>query len=286
MLEDTPLYKLLEQKCNAGETGPIKASKLLNGVRDAAEEFGKILNRTCINFEDYTLHDEEHAVRVVHAMFRLMGAKQAAKLNVIEISLLILSAFGHDVGMAIGREQREELRASDEYKEYLLKHERLWEEAQEAEANGEEARHKHLDSQLFQNYLRSQHHLLSAKLMQGEYAKLLTVDKRSLAKGTALLCKSHGESIAEVAKLKDLPFASDFLCNLQYLACVLRLADYLDLDAVRAPSSVFALIDHENERSVREWRVHQATNFYLDERTIKFQADFDDFYREKALRDT
>src|SRR5262249_49920129 len=102
----------------------------------------------------------------------------------------------------------------------------------------------------------------------------------------AILCRSHGEPVTEVAKLKPLPLATRFRVDMPFLACVLRLADYLDLDASRAPRSLFDLIKPGTEKSRREWRKRQATNFFVSEASIEFQASFDDFFEEKALRDT
>lgn len=55
-------------------------------------------------------------------------------------------------------------------------------------------------------------------------------------------------------------------------------------------SDVFSLrlkfIHADNQKSRREWRKHQAANFYVTPRQIEFRAKFSDFFEEKALRDT
>lgn len=285
-LDQTELFQALRSKCEAGKARPLDGTVLTAKVIEAAREMGDVLNRACVNFEDYTLHDEQHALRVVDLMHRLMGPESTAALDVIEVTLLILAAFGHDTGMAVGREDRERLRASNDYKDYLLLNEGEWIEAQQALEAKNLERYESLSSRIFEDFLRRRHHLLSAELMEQRFAHLLEIEGKSLARPLASLCKSHGQTVAEVARLGPQPFAGRFKADLPFLACVLRLADYLDLDASRAPGSLFDLIKPGTERSRREWRKHQASNFFVSERSIEFVASFGDFFEEKALRDT
>ncbi|MEO0529891.1 MAG: hypothetical protein AAF266_04850 [Planctomycetota bacterium] len=285
-LTDTRLYRRLASLCDQNETGQLNGRRLIGAVEDAAAEMADLLNRACGNFEDYTLHDEAHAIRVITLMHRLMGDELTERLNPVELSLLILSAYAHDTGMAVGRKRREDLEASQGYRDYLLRNERAWEEAEAAKRAGDVKSYTFRSSMLFQDYLRRQHHVLSRELVEGELSSRFEVEGKSLARYLGMLCESHGQSMAWVAEHSPEPFAVEFMLDLPFLACVLRLADYLDLDASRAPRSLFALIDPGSEVSRREWRKHQASNFFVDETRIKFNADFDDFFEEKALRDT
>ena len=121
--------------------------------------------------------------------------------------------------------------------------------------------------------------------MENRFAHLLVIEGKSLCSAPwQRLCRSHGQSATEVDKLSPQPFAGRFKADLRFLACVLRLADYLDLDASRTPRSLFDLIKPGTDRSRREWRKHQASNFYVSENSIEFVASFEDFFEEKAAR--
>jgi hypothetical protein len=285
-LEDTELHRALVTQCVAGKARPLTGTKLVAVVDNATRVMADVLNRACTNFEEYTLHDEQHAVRVVDLMYRVMGPHLVEQLNPIEIALLILAAYGHDTGMAVGSADRERLSGAPDYQHYLRHCESDWLQAEQAREAQDLPRYRRLDALLFQGYLRRCHHEISAKLVETQFAPNLVIEEKSLARPTALLCKSHGQPIEEVAKLRAFPFAFAFKPDLQFLACVLRLADYLDLDASRAPRSLMELIGVRSVQSLREWHKHQASNFSVTDTAIDIEARFTDFFEEKAFRDT
>ena len=140
-LQDTDLFKLLSAKCLSSEAGPLLGTELITSVELAAKKMGQLLNRSSSNFPEYTLHDEEHAIRVVRIMHRLLGSEMATRLNIIETALLILSAYGHDTGMSVGRERKEVLLKSPEFVDYMARNARKWQAAQEASARGDTLSH-------------------------------------------------------------------------------------------------------------------------------------------------
>jgi hypothetical protein len=285
-LEDTSLFISLQDKCDAGESSPLTGAELMSLVTGAARDMGHILDRTSANFPDYTLHDEEHAIRVVFLMGQLIGREQIGRLSVLDISLLILAAYAHDLGMGVGRADKEKICATEGYKEFLLANEDMWLKAEEALAANNVVLHEYISSQMFQNYLRDIHHEISGDLVQDRFAGALTVEEKSLVAPVATLARSHGWAVDKLQGIAFFPFAGRFHSDLQFLAIVLRLADYLALDPARAPESLMALLHPENEKSRREWRKHQANNFFVSNTTIEFTAMFRDFFEEKALRDT
>src|SRR5688572_26655904 len=98
-LEQTEIFRELEQQCREGKTGSFDPYTLIAVTKRATALLGDILNRSCMNFEDYTLHDANHALRVVVLMGRIIAPEVRSSLNVVELVLLILAAYGHDVGM-------------------------------------------------------------------------------------------------------------------------------------------------------------------------------------------
>jgi hypothetical protein len=285
-VKSSELFQEIVRRSDQCQLQSIDPIELQGMLVKAVKPMADLLNRTCTNFPDYTLHDESHALRVIFLMHRLLPVAVLARLSVIDLSLLILSAYAHDIGMAIGREERDDIENSQEYKIFLLEHEKEWEEAERVRQAGNDKVHKFLTSQLFQNYLRKEHHRLSAKILRKEFENLLVVDGKSLLEPVIQLCVSHGEPIDFVMSLNQFPFAGNFRSDLPFLACVLRLADYLDLDPARAPESLLRLIKPETEKNKREWRKHQSNNFFVNDSEIHFKARFTDFFEEKALRDT
>lgn len=286
-LKDTGLYQLLEKKCATDEAGPLKGTELVTAVDLATRDMGTVLNRASTNFPDYTLHDEEHAVRVVRLMDRFLGKELSERLNVVEIALLILSAYGHDTGMAIGRDRKESIIKSEQYASHVASNEKKWQEAQDAAERGDSNHANRLTDDLFVDFLRQRHHIISAELMGLDFKDRLVVSGKSLVSACAKLCRSHGESIDYVAELGTLPFAGEFSVDLTFLACVLRLSDYAELDPSRAPQWLLErVVRPRSDISWREWRKHQASSFSISTDSISFHGEFTDYFDHKALADT
>ncbi|MES2923264.1 MAG: hypothetical protein V4819_17035, partial [Verrucomicrobiota bacterium] len=54
---------------------------------------------------DFTLHDSGHALRVAHRMAELITPAIRRNLSDYELALLLLAAYGHDIGMTPEREK-------------------------------------------------------------------------------------------------------------------------------------------------------------------------------------
>lgn len=284
-LKNTHLYELLKERCGDTDIKGIDLSRVPAMVADNCEKLGDILNRVSIEFKEYTLHDSAHAIRVIHAIDKLLPNQTRDRLTAVDLAVLILAAFAHDTGMAIEREAREKVLVSEEYKNFLLRNESQWQQAEQADQNDPNMA-KFLRGQLFQKYLRSRHHELSDQLVRDRFFESMKVQEKSFAPIVAELCLSHGRPVSEVSELKHHPFAGDFLLDMPFLACVFRLADYIDLDPIRAPVSLMELIKPGTEEGRIEWRKHQATYFHICSKKITFSAVFTEFDDEKALRDT
>src|SRR5689334_9180658 len=53
---------------------------------------------------DFTLHDHEHAFRVAERMYDLLPEDVVSHISTFELTLLILAAYLHDIGMSPRRE--------------------------------------------------------------------------------------------------------------------------------------------------------------------------------------
>ena len=188
-LVDTSLFRELETRCSEKRhVAPISGPELLAMVTSSTREMGNLLNQACRAFEDYTLHDEHHAARVVWLMGLLLGDELSRRLNAIEIALLILAAYGHDTGMSAGRQLRDELIQSPEYERFLFENETRWLEVEQAVERKDLDTAEFLKGQLFQDFLRTSHHRRSAELMRTTFGEYLVVEGKSLAEPVAQLC--------------------------------------------------------------------------------------------------
>ncbi len=285
-IEQHELFSIMMKKVKK-EGMSVSSNSLKRTVLNSTSVFKDLLTKSSKNFEDYTLHDEYHALAVMTLMLKIIPKEVMKQLTSIECALLILSAYAHDIGMGAGRDRRDEIKRSASYMDFLVKNEMSWKESEQALENGDHKKSEFIQGQLFQNHLRNIHHKESASLVREEYPDLLSIEGHSLAEDVALLCQSHGESLEWIERnMRESLFCRDYKSDLAYLACILRLADYLELDPARAPESLLKLINPSTEIGMREWRKNQAACFFVSDDSIECQAMFDDFHFEKALRDT
>ena len=185
----TDLYGLLDAKCSQMRPGPVDGRALLAMINDATKVLADLLNRTCRISGDFTFHDENHAVRVVHLMHRLIGDQTSSQLHEVDLALLILAAYAHDVGMLAEKEERARILESDDFTRFTTRYESRSAEAQRAP---ERRRHEGLEAlreQIFQDYLRERHHLQSTAMVLGPLASLFEVSGMSLASPVAADCE-------------------------------------------------------------------------------------------------
>src|SRR6266550_7701358 len=95
-LEATALFTRLKQLENENSCPPGLSGNISVICKEAAERL-KVFPAV---HGQFTLHDDTHCLRVVQLMAYVAGAV-LKRLNAIEISLLILSAYFHDQGMVV-----------------------------------------------------------------------------------------------------------------------------------------------------------------------------------------
>ena len=59
----------------------------------------QILDKGATSAYNFTLHDADHSFRVAERMVAIIPAEVLPELSIYELSLLLLSAFTHDIGM-------------------------------------------------------------------------------------------------------------------------------------------------------------------------------------------
>ena len=75
------------------------ASAFLPVMKIWMEKLDRVLRSGGTSPQDFTLHDERHSVRVADRMAQLLTDEIRGKLSDYEIALLLLAAYGHDIGM-------------------------------------------------------------------------------------------------------------------------------------------------------------------------------------------
>lgn len=248
--QQTYLWQTLEKR--ASKSGSIHASDLLHTLGTWMTQLDAVLRHAGTSPLDFTLHNDQHAFRVAERMAKLLTPSVRKNISDYELALLLLAAYGHDIGMCPEREQ-------------VTRHHRhlFHPEASQLSDPEKKAFQEFIDNfpsravtlpltisiddlnladELTTYYVRDRHNDWSGDYLhehlQGQLAHLPdTVPVLSR------LCKSHHQGFDDLARPEFDPILSTGpqpqLIHLRYLACLLRLSDILENDPERTPEVIF-----------------------------------------------
>ncbi|WP_430811577.1 MULTISPECIES: HD domain-containing protein [unclassified Carboxylicivirga] len=220
-------------------------SPFLPKIAEVYDEIKEILNtRVQRVFPNYTLHNTSHSFRVMEYMGKLIH--DVSLLDELEVVLLVYAALLHDIGMAVGENDIDDIK-NDNFKYCNVKF-----SAMKKIMDGN-------DDLALQEYVRRIHSSLSARYINENLKDNLTIPKLTtldFTKELALICESHTKDydwIKENLRINEV--RGDYSFNSQFIACILRLADILDIDSNRTPYNLYKLIVPKGI-SDDEWKQH------------------------------
>lgn len=232
-VQETQLYKWLVEK-NSKFVGQIdEAAKY-------AEDMLPLINRV---FSDYTVHGIKHSINVMEYMFSLIT--NIDLLSELEVTLLIYSALFHDIGMVTSENEIHDIMA-DNFVMGTRKYSKVFEKY------GEE-------NDSLQECIRPIHGKRSREHINHMDEKLFLIPDSSsvtFRDELGLICMSHNEDFEWIEKeLVNQSTKGIFEINAQYIAVLLRIADYLDIDEQRAPLYLYKYLQPK-EFGDLEWKQH------------------------------
>lgn len=271
---DTWLRTTLWRQLESGKDEDVKAA-----LRRWLPDIEHILSQGGSTPQTYTLHDNGHSCRVAEWMVQIMPDDVLAALSSYELSLLLLSAYLHDVGMtpkgakvqAVEEFLAGSAETSDDpdmkpFLEWFV-----------ANAGGIAlpVQRVELVHELIARYVREVHNRWSAELIRelpmgheplGTYTRWLDDLIR--------LCQSHHWCYEDLkseefrARRVGFPPAT---VNLRYLAAVLRIADILDVDPRRSPEVLekYRVID---ESSIIFWEKDRGLSLEIFDHRVRAGA--------------
>lgn len=251
---------------------------------------------------DFTLHDADHSYRVAEWMVDIVPGDVIDHLSAYELALLLLSAYLHDIGMTpeqekVQRHWRHLVFGPSERDGLTEKEAADFQRWLDDERDGlvpplaEEGRpgddDLHLAAELITYYARHKHNDWSEEWIRRNASGDLGSYK-SWVDDLVRICRSHHYGYDELVKPSFDPLPAGRkgeVVNLRYLACVLRIADILDIDPERTPAVLFhhrAIVP----KSVIFWRKDHHLSIYSDGKALVVHASPQSAVIEKAVRDT
>ncbi len=257
---ETQLFKLLQKR--EKEDGFL-AGDISAVVNRIISESYPILQQVSRNFPLYTLHDPDHGFRVAENIYNLIPKLTLANLNSIEISILIYSAFFHDIGMASSQDEFYIWLESNEYRKFLetneswsnelyrikgIQRQKEYEESQRGSTQEKKwgdpsVEYRRIQDIIYTDYLRINHAERGAKYIMEQFGDngksdvKIHIGQVNYSEDVALVCKSHCAN-TEILRTEDYRrdlHIGQLAINLQYCSLLLRLADLIDLDPDRTP---------------------------------------------------
>lgn len=270
-VRECSVYKELLQKATPGDGLVAKADRLI-------ETATPLLDLIVAGpFREFTLHNRDHAKKVLHLTGQLAGPETASQLSRLECLILIFAAYLHDLGMTVTWKERERILDSTEFIETLADWQELSNMLSMARSqiskldsavadkmlSAEEAERQRLrvETEIHQlqeaalcAYLRPRHAMRARYVELAEQLKrdsgmseLFSFQGVSFLEPLISICWSHNEDPAVLAEVKgpyedtfprDLTICGEVL-NTQFCAALLRLADIMDFDRERTPRVLF-----------------------------------------------
>ncbi len=213
------------------------------------------INSISKSFGNFTMHDMNHGLRVAAYMEQLAFGidnkfeERMHSFNAMELALMLISAILHDIGMVIREEDKQEIKNNNiKYADSLT-----FEGVMQVVGNNEDEAIKEI--------IRRTHAARIYEFIDFNFGgisidKILLVDNNySYAEDVALICKAHGEEHNYLNTLRTECTKGIYTYNVRYIAALLRIADYLDLDKQRTPMLWFSVMEISGY-SKDEWEKH------------------------------
>ncbi|HWW73947.1 MAG TPA: hypothetical protein VNZ44_01045, partial [Pyrinomonadaceae bacterium] len=289
---------VLFQTLHARERETGVGHEISERVKAVVGHVAPLLERVADKMPEFTLHDPNHGAKVVELMAQFLPEETLARLNVVELSILIYAAYLHDLGMTSSTDEREEaIRDDAEFARLLAADEARSQRLQRLKEEGEHRAATAVEDQVYTEYLRRTHVRRSARFVmenlsggEGQDGALaISWQGTPYFKWVRAVCDSHELPVARLRDTKTWPrnaLVRDLRVNVQYLSLVLRLADILDLDPERTPKVLLDFIDPKNPKSIVEWRKHRSViGWEITPERIRFEAECAHPVYERALRE-
>lgn len=263
LISDLLLYRELDLAVDRDGIGATDVVRLKGLVNEVADTAGPAMAQIPVTFRQYTVHDIRHCRNVIARMGDILPTETREKLNALEITFLLLSALLHDVGMVVTDHEKDETLLSEGFRRFRAEsHADRNKAIEEARAAGNDPRARAIEDALLAEYYRRLHPERVRQFMDRHLPGRLQYREIDFADDLARLCESHAWGVEEsndarhpekaVARLDDNVRLYGVRVNLQYLACILRLADILDFDRSRTPLAVFQHLDFSETKSWEE----------------------------------
>ena len=272
-LHETVLYQRLKELVDDTKLPQRESEnrrKALTLVDSISREAAGAMKIVPTLFPEYTLHDEKHLVRVTYLMGVILEeAESLEHLSYLELTILILAAYLHDIGMALPKEEVEDIVASRKFSIFRKTRQSELEGLREISSLLEnqclseekirllKSRMAEIEQSILTEYSRRIHGKTGSEYIINKWSNdpRWILNDYNVAEIVAWVCRGHTFHVQQlVSEYSDYyqldKFVGQTPVNILYCSIILRLADILDFDRERTPQVLYENISPRNSISI------------------------------------
>lgn len=301
---------LIEETFKAKSQNDFSAKKFLAQWELLSNTLPEILQAISQYFPHYSLHDKTHSERILNNICMVIGEESIKKLSVVDLWLLLMSAYCHDLGMVVFSDDICELLnykdngKSSEFVNFVENH--IHNEKSPLHKYAETYEVKEGKIYYKDNLLSTQsidaHRFLIAGFLRGIHADRSSyflkdrdifhmsengIPKR-IIKLLADICLDHQKNRDDLLKLpkEEYSVCGTENCHPLFVGCMLRLGDLLDIDTNRVSTvllNTLPSIPVDSQCYCQSNR--DITHLLINKSVIEISAECDDVKVLKILED-
>lgn len=290
----TCIEKLLKEKTDQTNNEILYAQWIYD--KEVAE---KTLQLVGMSYPHYTNHDSSHSKKILENIVRIMGIERISLLSQTDLWLILEVAYYHDIGMVLSANQINQVVTEKEFVKYVEniqenQNHSLYKFSKFFEINNGKILFINNDYELIKenamkyliaNFFRTEHGELSKKIIKNPEGYLSVYRNKNLLIPERFFTLIGEISAVHTKEFKDIfnlskvesGFSIDD-CHPRYIACLLRLADLLDMDNNRYNIFNFNMLVELPEDSLNHINKHfSIKNLRIDTERIDAYAECQDY---------
>lgn len=274
-VKSTPFFVILQEKSEKNDE-----VKRLIAILALLFTHSKLFDE----FKEENNENIEHALKVLKLFEILIPKETIENLNVIEISILLLSAYLHDIGIMLKMGEKEEIKASVQFEEFKKKHKQAFESIKNISSEKFEIEANLAENYMLKIFLKPFHFERTYKYIKENLYEILTYKGISFCEDLALVCASHSidtwslghkEQVgrSNIDKYRRDKKIAGLKCNIQYLSICLKLADILSFDEEYFPVELIEYIGEKEKIFYSDWIKHlKIDNWQITNRDLIYEV--------------
>lgn len=283
--EFSTLEELLEYRCQE------KFPDFLSKWKVVRDNIVSNLETVSYIFPQYSLHDKSHCEKILSTILKILGKENIDKLSISNVFMLIFSAYTHDLGMAIDKTVLEEALDSESFlrlvkeiqsdpnSEYYKYANLFFEEDKKLKFKNDELNSYTFNAARFllSFYFRKKHgDMANDKVVKGFCINFTTP---TIIYSLGQIIRTHTMDFDEVLKLpyKENGLFDDYY-HPQFIACMLRLGDLLDLESDRfSEIQLGTLPNFPMDSEIHKKKHESVRHILITEREIEIEATCNEY---------